>query len=147
MNASMQYRLRLAEGFLDEARQDWELRRWRACVAHAQLSVENALKAIIACFVPLAKTHDPGRTLLRLMEKQQIPPQAHGTLKDIVEEARLLGPQVHVQTDYGDEFAGQTPWELFTQEDAELALRTATRVLSRVTAWLDTPGHLQKAAS
>ena len=33
------YRLRLAEGFFQEAMQDLDLSRWRSCVDNAQLSV------------------------------------------------------------------------------------------------------------
>jgi HEPN domain-containing protein len=45
---SAQYRLKLAEGFLQEAQQDLKINRWRSCVDNAQLTVENALKALIA---------------------------------------------------------------------------------------------------
>ena len=39
------FRLRLAEGFLQEAEEDLTLSRWRSCVDNAQLAVENAVKA------------------------------------------------------------------------------------------------------
>ena len=47
MKESVTFHLALARGFLDEAQQDFSLRRWRAAVSHAQLAVENALKALI----------------------------------------------------------------------------------------------------
>jgi HEPN domain-containing protein len=37
----------------------------------------------------------------------------------------LLGPQVHIQSDYGDEVAERTPWELFGEPDAQKALALA----------------------
>ena len=40
------YRLRLALGFLEEARQDFNLGRWRSCVDNSQLVTENAAKAV-----------------------------------------------------------------------------------------------------
>jgi len=40
----IQYRLELAEGFLNEARQDTELKRFRSCVDNVQLSIENSVK-------------------------------------------------------------------------------------------------------
>ena len=55
------YRLRVAKGFLAEARQDFELGRWRSCVDGAQLACENALKAVIALWSPVPRTHDPAR--------------------------------------------------------------------------------------
>jgi HEPN domain-containing protein len=42
-----QYRLRLAEGFFDEAREDMHSQRWRSSVSNAQLAVENAAKGTI----------------------------------------------------------------------------------------------------
>ena len=37
------FRLRLAEGFLQEAEEDLPLSRWRSCVGNAQLAVENVV--------------------------------------------------------------------------------------------------------
>ncbi|MCE2393127.1 hypothetical protein J4G02_00765 [Candidatus Poribacteria bacterium] len=37
----------------------------------------------------------------------------------------MLGFDVHVQTDYGDEMEGVTPWELFNEDDAHSALAIA----------------------
>jgi HEPN domain-containing protein len=59
---SVQYRLKLAEGFLREAQQDLKINRWCSCVDNAQLTVENALKALIALWVPVPRTHRPGAT-------------------------------------------------------------------------------------
>jgi len=53
------YRLRLAAGFLSEARQDCGSTRWRSCVDNSQLAVENAAKALLAIFGPVGRTHRP----------------------------------------------------------------------------------------
>ncbi len=45
----------------------------------------------------------------------------------LTEHAEMLGPDVHIQTDYGDEPGGRTPWELFSEADARRALATAER--------------------
>ena len=37
----------------------------------------------------------------------------------------MLGFDVHVQTDYGDEMEGFTPWELFDADDVRSALAIA----------------------
>jgi HEPN domain-containing protein len=47
-NRNAEYRLKLAQGFLNEARQDVGLGRWRSAVDNAQLAVENAAKAVLA---------------------------------------------------------------------------------------------------
>ncbi|HYK91359.1 MAG TPA: HEPN domain-containing protein [Acidobacteriota bacterium] len=62
-----QYRLRLAEGFLREAEQDFQLERWRSCVDNAQLAVENAGKAVLALFGVIPKTHDPARQVAQIL--------------------------------------------------------------------------------
>mgnify|MGYP005851789575 CR=1 FL=1 len=52
----------------------------------------------------------------------------------------MLGPDIHMQTDYGDEVGGLTPWELFDETDArealtmaEDAVRLATQLVQEVT--------------
>lgn len=56
-NRSAEYRLKLAQGFLNEARQDVGLGRWRSAVDNAQLAVENAAKAVLALLGPVGRTH------------------------------------------------------------------------------------------
>jgi HEPN domain len=53
------YRLRLAEGFFDEAREDMHSQRWRSCVSNGQLAAENAAKAVLGLLGPIGRTHNP----------------------------------------------------------------------------------------
>ncbi len=53
------YRLRLVLGFLEEARQDFSLGRWRSCVGNGQIVTENAAKAVLALLGPVGRTHNP----------------------------------------------------------------------------------------
>jgi len=140
MKESVTYRLELARGFLREAQQDFGLHRWRATVSHAQLSVENALKAVISLFLPVAKTRDPARILLELVARRQIPPQWQPAVQKLAEMGQPLGPQLHVQTDYGDEFGGRLPWELFGEEEAKEALATAAEIVTRVERLIEEVG-------
>jgi len=132
MKESVVFRLALARGFFDEARQDFSLSRWRAAVSNSQLAVENALKALIAVFLPVPKTHDPAQALLELTERQQIPSRWQKDVQQLAEMGRPLGPQLHVQTDYGDEFGGRLPWMLFGEQEAREALTLAENVLAGV---------------
>lgn len=43
----------------------------------------------------------------------------------LAECAEELGYDIHIQTDYGDETEGATPWELFGEEDAREAIALA----------------------
>ncbi len=68
---SSQYRLKLAEGYLDEAKQDLQLSRYRACLDNAQRVIENSAKAIIAIVEPVEKTHNPASQLRRLIQENR----------------------------------------------------------------------------
>jgi len=119
------YRMRLAEGFLDEARQDVELKRWRSCIDNSQLATENAGKAALALLGPVGRTHNPAVLLRQALEDGRYPPEARSPIEQIAERAEMLGPDVHAESDYGDEASWQTPWELFDEADAREALRSA----------------------
>ena len=126
------YRLKVAEGFFVEAQQDLELGRWRSCVDGAQLATENALKAIIALWGPVPRTHEPAGVLFEMIEAHQIPCEYGDEVKALVAAAEPMGHQVHIQTDYGDETAGLTPWDLFDETDAQRACTTGKTVLDAV---------------
>jgi len=119
------YRLRLAEGFLAEAEQDYRLKRWRAVVDNSQLAAENAAKAVLALVRPPSRVHDPGPLLLDALTQGLFREEQAATVKALAECAEALGPDVHIQTDYGDETGGLTPWELFDNDDANRALELA----------------------
>lgn len=116
------YRLELARGFLEEARQDNDLERWRSAVDGAQLPVENAGKAGLALVGQMGRTHNPATWIRRLIEEQRFDAAYSEKLERLAELAELLGPDVHIRTDYGDEIEGRTPWELFGAVDAGQAL-------------------------
>lgn len=126
----VRYRLRLAEGFLGEARQDMGLQRWRSCVDHSQLSVENAAKAVLALLGPIGRTHNPAILLRKALEEDRFPQEVHAQVERLTECAKFLGPDVHIESDYGDETGWRTPWELFDEADAQQALSLAEDALS-----------------
>lgn len=119
------YRLRLAEGFLAEAIQDQELERWRSCVSNAQLSVENAGKAVLAIFGVPPRTHDPAAQIVQLSEKEDVDDRIQQKLRQIVPHLLTLGSREHFLTDYGDESEYVSPWDLFTAASAEQAIGAA----------------------
>ncbi len=135
--ADAKFRLKIAEGFLAEARQDFELGRWRSCVDGAQLAAENALKAIVALWSPVPRTHEPGRVLLEMIEARQIQEEYCEEITALVNAAAPLGHHVHIQTDYGDETAGLTPWDLFEEDDARRAQQTAESVLAAARKFIE----------
>jgi len=119
------YRLKVAHGFLDESRQDVKLGRFRSAVDNSQLAVENAAKAVLALVLPVGKTHNPAPQLRDALIKGHLARGIEEEVKRLAECAEELGFDVHIQTDYGDETDGLTPWELFDERDAHEALSLA----------------------
>jgi len=130
----IQYRLELADGFLNEVRQDIELKRFRSCVDNAQLSIENSVKAVLAVFGPVGKTHDPWLELRDLLKEESVIRSGlREAANELAELAAKFGTKEHFLTDYGDESRFLSPWKLFDEEDAQEARETAERcfVLSK----------------
>lgn len=116
------YRLRLVQGFLMEARQDFNLGRWRSCVDNSQLVTENSAKAVLSLLGPVGRTHNPALLLREALAEGEFPGAVSPSVERLAECAEILGPDIHVQSDYGDEAGGRTPWELFDLESARQAL-------------------------
>jgi HEPN domain-containing protein len=123
------YRVNLAEGFLIEAREDDQLKRWRSCVDNSQLAVENAAKAALALIGPVGQTHDPGKLLRKALAENLFPPSIRNRITRLAEYAQTLGPDIHIQSDYGKQESGLTPWQIFGEQDAKKALKTAEEAL------------------
>ena len=124
------YRLRLAEGFLIEAKQDLSLSRWRSCVDNSQLSVENSGKAIIVIFEPVEKSRNLSIQLKRLVKNKIV---NKALIEDIDRALSLfeeIGSDKHFLTDYGDETTYRDPWQLFGEKDAQESLAIAEKCFS-----------------
>lgn len=135
MNAAddIAYRLSLAKGFLNEAEQDIVLSRWRSCVDNSQLAVENAGKTALSLFGVVPKSHDPARQVSAILQRESLPEEISLALKQMLPDLVALGEREHVLTDYGDEETYTLPWDLFTQQSAETALKTAQRCIQKTT--------------
>lgn len=123
------FRLLLATGFLEEAEQDQSLRRWRSCVDNSQLATENAAKAVQALLGPAGRSHNPAGLLRQALGRGDYPPGMRERIERLAECSELLGSDVHIQSDYGDEAGGQTPWDLFDQDAAGQSLRLASEAV------------------
>ncbi len=132
MNAPdiVRYCLRLGEGFLREAEQDFGLERWRACVDNAQLATENAGKSVLALFGVVPKTHDPAQQIAQILRTREVPAGMREAMEKMLPELLALGSAEHFLTDYGDEVASKLPWELFDRSSATGALEAARRSLA-----------------
>ena len=63
--------------------------------------------------------------LLDALKRGGFPQAAEAQVKKLAECAALLGPQVHSESDYGDEENWRTPWEIFDETKAKEALKLA----------------------
>ena len=78
---------------------------------------------MLALVGPVGRTHQPALLLRQAL--QVFSPSHQQYVEMLSEQAEMLGFDVHVQTDYGDEMEGVTPWELFNDDDARSALAIA----------------------
>jgi len=122
-----EYRRRLAEGFLTEARFNFQHDLWRSCVDNSQLSIENSCKMVIALLEPVEKTHNPSRQLKRLIQAERLGKEHGPQVDEIIAIVDRFGTEEHFMTDYGDENTRTDPWSLFDKEDAREALDMAER--------------------
>jgi len=120
------YRLLLARRYLDEAEQDMDLHRWRAAVEAAQMSIENAAKAIVACFGPVPRSHNLADALKTVVEAD-IPPAMAERVEALLPIVMAYGARLHIRASYGDEQAFRSPWELFGEREAHDGVEAARR--------------------
>ena len=135
---SHEYRIRLAEEHLDEARRALKAGALVAAVHEAQLSIENSAKAIISIFKPPSWVHNPGPELRSLLEEGRIPAELKEKILRLAEIAEEAAPH-HALSSYGDARRAVTPWEIYDEEAvfsllnmAEEALKLALRLLGEL---------------
>jgi HEPN domain. len=95
-NSESRYRLRLARGFLEEARQDVSLGRWRSALDNSQLAVEPAAKAVLALIGSVGHTHNPAVHLREALAKCRFGLARAPAVQALTEKAELLGPDVYI---------------------------------------------------
>ena len=71
------------------------------------------------------KTHEPAKNLARLVNDSEIPSNIRDGIKNLLPDLFTLGIEEHFMTDYGDESTYTLPWEMFTEESAKVALKSA----------------------
>lgn len=119
------YRLQLAEHYLEDAEQEFDKSRFSDCVGSAQEAVENSAKAIVACFWPVEKSHEPDRQLRQLLQKANLPKFITAQIEAAWDTFTEMGTATHIRATYGDEENRIPPWVLVSQNESESALRKA----------------------
>ena len=125
-----EYRLRLARGFLERARQDHGRQEFDRCADGAQRAGENAAKALITLIEPPPKTHAPKTRLAELIDAGALRLPAGVSATELLAMIELLGSELHIEAGYGVESARLAPWEAIDRPRAEAALAAAERVVA-----------------
>lgn len=120
------YRINLAKKYLEEAEKAYSRSDWRTTVSSSQLSAENSGKAVIAFYKIPGWSHDPSPELLEIISTT--PLEINEKIERLAEITRLLAPE-HGRSTYGEPIRGITPWEIYTDKDAEKSLRMAREAL------------------
>ncbi len=133
----VRYRYKLAINYLRDANEAFNRGDWRGTVANAQLSAENAAKAVIAVYRVPSWSHDPSGELQELVDR--MPRELTDLVIELASIARRLAPE-HGRSTYGEPSMGLTPWDIYTQGDAENALGMAKRAVEIMKTILRTLG-------
>jgi len=121
------FRLDLAEGYLREAEEEFKLERWWATVANAQLTIENAGKAVVALFEPVEKLHDPSKQLAEILSREPIPDPIKKKIHTLIGFFPRHGHTEHIKATYGEDKTFTPPWKLFAKPEAKTALSDARK--------------------
>jgi hypothetical protein len=78
-------------------------------VDNSQLATGNVAKAVLARLGPVGRTHHPSLLLREALAEGEFLAEISPQVERLAECAELLGPDIHVQSDYGDEAGGRTP--------------------------------------
>jgi len=124
------YRLKLAESSLHVARINIDGGHWREAALFARAAVENAAKAIQACFTSVHRTHEPEEPLAEALASPHFPAELRARAQALLPRLSDLGMKEHIALSYGDEEKGITPWELASEEKARGHLAVAEEAVA-----------------
>ena len=125
----VEYRLELARGFLNEAEQDYSLKRWRACVSGSILVVENTGLAVLMLFGVSPFTHKPGLHLSQLISEGTVTEKVAALIAEILPELEKHDSHEKMLAKYGDESEYLLPWQLFNDEEGLTAIEAARKCM------------------
>lgn len=123
----MEYRLILAQKYLEDAEQRLRSSDFRGCVQYSQLAAENAAKAVIAMRRTPSWGHDPSGELLEVAN--ELDSDRREKAVRLAEISSRLAPE-HGRTTYGEPERFLTPWMLYDLQGAEGAIALAREAVA-----------------
>ncbi|HEX9640150.1 MAG TPA: HEPN domain-containing protein [Candidatus Krumholzibacteria bacterium] len=119
------YRLQLALRSLASARDNLGRQNWRDSAVFSRAGVEHAVKAIVACFGAVPRSHEPQRLLAQALETGAFPDWLRERAEALSPDLGGLGIQEHILLSYGDEERGIDPWSIVDEARATSHFRIA----------------------
>ena len=123
------YRIGLARTHLRAAEQLLYASIWPQCALLARAALENAAKAILACFKAVPRTHEPADILRSALSERRFPAALIVRGRDLLPILSQYGMSRHVQLAYGDEQNLLLPDALIQEEDARQAIADARAIV------------------
>jgi HEPN domain-containing protein len=127
------YRIALAELRLRSAEASLDAGRWADAALFARGSVENAAKAVLACFHTVPRTHEPAEVLRTALGLPAFPPAVDARARSLLPSLGRYGLARHLELSYGDERNFVSPEALVSEADARLAVADARATLQLAT--------------
>ena len=132
------YRLSLAREHLEYAHKRMTIKDYPGVVMAAQLSIENAAKAVIAHVHVPSWTHDPSA---ELDEIANVYPEEVRPLIKRLSQISSHAAAEHGRTTYGIPWQRVTPSQLYGYKEAEEILNAATKALEIAVKILSSIGY------
>jgi HEPN domain-containing protein len=115
----------MTRGLLRKAEEAESRGDWREAAVFARAAIENAAKAVVACFTSVPRSHEPGELLEHAAGLPQFPWAMRNEARALAVAWRAHGMSEHILLSYGDERNHIDPWELVTPESARATVSHA----------------------
>ena len=119
------YRIALAEMRLRSAEGSLHAGRWADAALFARAAIENAAKAVLACFQTVPRTHEPAEVLRTALGLPAFPAAADARARSLLPALDRYGLARHLELSYGDERNFVSPEALVSENDGRLAVADA----------------------
>ena len=129
LKKNVEYRFELARGFLNEAEQDYSLKRWRACVAASIMVIENTGLIVLMLFGVSSFAHQPGVHLSQLISEGTIAEDIALLVKELLPDLEKYDSYQKMLAKYGDESSNRLPWQIFNEHEGLLAIESARKCI------------------
>ncbi|HEY3354414.1 MAG TPA: hypothetical protein VGQ83_14275 [Polyangia bacterium] len=130
------FRLGLARKLLERARDEVTRGSWREAALFGRGAIENAAKAIVACFAAVPRSHEPSALLAGALADPRFPAAHRAAAATLLPRLAGHGMAEHVLLSYGDERNRIDPWSLVTAQHAGETIAAAAETAALADAVL-----------